>query len=277
MLSPDDVRSGIDVFRALRRRAERDGSQRYVVEGARFVHEAIRTQTRIEAALIAPGLLDRSSSDAAGALVRRGIHVREVTDVEFRELSVAVEPSGVAAIVRQRWTTPARPGRREAPLWLALGHVRSPGNLGTILRTAAAADVAGVLLLDRATDPFDPVAVRASMGAVMAVRLVRMTPSHLAAWSRRVRATVIGTSATARRDYRDLPCSRPRVVMLGCERRGMSPEQRRVCDLSVAIPMAAGTSSLNVAVAAGVLLFAAAGAHRRGHDARPGGVRASGR
>jgi len=131
-------------------------------------------------------------------------------------------PAGVASIVRQRWRPPRRPGEREAPVWLAVGLVRSPGDLGTILRTA----------------------------------LARMTPAHLAAWKRRTGTLVVGTSSTARRDFRDEPRRRPTVVVLGCERRGMSRAQRRACDFTVSIPMAAGVDSLNVGVAAGIVLFA---------------------
>jgi TrmH family RNA methyltransferase len=141
-------------------------------------------------------------------------------------------------------------------VWLALGGIRSAGNLGTILRTALSAGATGALLLDPTTDPFDPVTVRASMGAVLALPLARMTAAHLAAWKRRTGVLVVGSSPDAPRDFRAVPRRRPTVLVLGCERQGMSRSQRRICDLTVSIPMAPGCDSLNVGVAAGILLFA---------------------
>jgi TrmH family RNA methyltransferase len=209
-------------------------------------------------------LLDHGASGAVAALERRCVPIRGATRDEFASVSAAQAPTGVALVVRQRWSAPGRPVGADAPLWLALGAVRSPGNLGTILRTARAAGAAGVLFLDPSTDPFHPTTVRASMGAVLALPLVRMTAGHLAAWKRRTGTLVVGTSSQAPRDFRDLPRPRPTVVMLGCERRGMSRAQRRACDVTVSIPMAPGCDSLNVAVAAGIVLFAV-----RGRSSRP--------
>jgi TrmH family RNA methyltransferase len=243
-------------WRALQSREHRDRTGRYVVEGTRFVRAALRARTPIDAAIVCPDVLDEGARLAVATLRRRAVRVREVTRREFAEASNAEEPTGVAAIVHQRWTAPRRPSRGEAPVWLAIGSIRSRGNLGTILRTAFAAGAAGALFLDPATDPFDPGTVRASMGAVLGLPLARMTPSHLGAWKRRAGVLVVGTSSEAPRDFREVPRRRPTVVIVGCERRGMSRGQRRACDLMVSIPMAPGTDSLNVGVATGIVLFA---------------------
>ena len=255
---PCEAPSGtlLDEIRALARREHRDRTQRYVVEGARFVHEALRTRTPIDGALVCRALLDPGGAHAVDALERRGVPIHRATREEFASVSAAQSPAGVALVVRQRWSAPVRPRPGESPLWLALGEVRSPGNLGTILRTARAAGAAGALFLNPAADPFHPTTVRASMGSVLALPLARMTTEHLVAWKRRTGVLVVGTSADASRDFRDVPRRRPTVVMLGCERRGMSRAQRRVCDVKVSIPMAPGCDSLNVGVAAGIVLFA---------------------
>lgn len=259
MLSGSRPAPGIEEFLDLRRRDHRDLTGRYVIEGARFVHAAIRTRTAIDGAVVCPDLLGSGSRCAVDALRGRGVPVRQIARPEFEAISMAGEASGVAAIVQRHWTPLRRPMACETPVWLALGHIRSPGNLGTLLRTAAAAGVRGVILMDDATDPFHPVTVRASMGAVMSVSLSRMTPAHLAAWKRRTGTVVVGSSSSAPCDFHRLPRRRPLAIVVGCERRGMSRAQRRICDLTVSIPMAAGVDSLNVAVAAGVLLFAARG------------------
>lgn len=259
MLSGDAALRRIENFQALRRRAERDRTGRYVIEGVRFAHEAVRHRVPIHRAIVAPAMLDDSGRAALARLRRATSAVDEIDPRTFRRVSTAGEPSGVAAIVEQRWSPPPRPLRHERAVWVAFGEMRSAGNVGTTLRTAVAAGARGALFLDPSTDPFDPIAVRASMGAVISLPLVRMDLPHLRAWVRRTGALVAGSSAHADRDVDRLPRHRSLVMMLGCERRGMSRAQQRACDLTVRIPMAPGVSSLNVAVAAGVLLFAARG------------------
>ncbi len=256
MLSGDPRRSVVEDIQELRRRERRDALGHYVVEGARFVHEALTTRTPILRAAVAPELCAAPAREAARRLAR-AVEVEEVSAAAFRAFSRADEPSGIAAVVALRRSTLPRPARGATPLWLAFGGLRTPGNVGTTLRTALAAGAAGALFLDARVDPWDPACVRASMGAVLRLPLVRATPQHLAAWARRVGAVVVGTSAHAARTPDALPRRRPTVVLVGCERRGLSRAERRICDVAVRIPMAAGVPSLNVAVAAGVLLFAA--------------------
>ena len=93
------------------------------------------------------------------------------------------------------------------------------------------------------------------MGAIFEQRLVRTGHRHLRTWKRRTRTCVVGTASDARIDYRALSYRRPVVLMMGCEREGLSPEQRAVCDRIVRIPMVGGADSLNLAAAAAVLLY----------------------
>ena len=142
--------------------------------------------------------------------------------------------------------------------WIALETIRSPGNLGTILRTCEAVGAAGLILLrprGAVIDPHDPDVVRASLGAVLSRRLVRATPSELRGWARRSDCVVVGATPKGSHDYRAVSYRRPVVLMLGDERKGLSPRQQALCDVTVRIPMAGRGDSLNVAVAAGVLLY----------------------
>jgi TrmH family RNA methyltransferase len=164
---------------------------------------------------------------------------------------------GLAAVVRQRWTRldALRPDRDDC--WVALDAVQYPGNLGTVLRTADAVGAKGVLLLEASADPHDPASVRASMGALFGLRLVRTGFAELAAWAGRHGVVMIGSSPSAGLDYRTATYRRPLLLLLGGEARGLSAEQLAACDRVVAIPMAGRGDSLNLAVAAGLLLYEA--------------------
>jgi TrmH family RNA methyltransferase len=114
---------------------------------------------------------------------------------------------------------------------------------------------AGAILLGPTTDPYDPAALRASMGAIFSQRLVRATFDEFAAWKRGAPYAVAGTSGAAPHEYRAVAYPRPLVLLMGSEREGLSPQQQALCDLLVSIPMVGRSDSLNLAVATGVVLY----------------------
>ena len=138
---------------------------------------------------------------------------------------------------------------------MALDQVHSPGNLGTILRTGDAVGASGLILLGDAVDPYDPACVRATMGAIFAQRLIRVTAAEFAAWKCRSGCRLVGTSPHAARDYRAVSYPVQTVLFMGGERRGLSNERQRLCDDLVRIPMVGRGDSLNLAIATGVLLY----------------------
>ncbi len=140
--------------------------------------------------------------------------------------------------------------------WLAVETVRSPGNLGTLLRTCLAVGARGVIVIGDA-DVHDPACVRATMGALDALALVRLAPSELVALVRRSGARLIGASPDGQLDFRLSSYTRGTVVLLGSERRGISREMKRACDALVRIPMAGLMDSLNLAVAGSLVLYEA--------------------
>lgn len=167
------------------------------------------------------------------------------------------EPQGIGAPVPARWGSIHAPFRPPRSLWLGVDEIRAPGNLGTMLRTACAAGATGALFLGDGAEPFDPRCVRATMGAVFALPIARAGERDIAAWRRRTGGRVVGADGSTRVDYRDVSYRGPTVLMLGCERRGLSDRQRALCDALVSIPMREGIDSLDVGAAAAVLLYEA--------------------
>jgi TrmH family RNA methyltransferase len=248
--------ASIKRIRALRQRKERERSGLYFIEGIRIVAEAIQTGAALETLVVAPELL---SSDFARQVVaeqqQAGVLCLEVSAPVFRSLSAKEGPQGIGAVLRQHWE-PLEHLRLEAGQhWLALESVQDPGNLGTIARTCDAVGCAGMLLLGASTDPYDPAALRASMGALFSLRLTRTSFAAFAAWKQQHGYRVVGTSDAAACSYRSIDYTSPLVLLLGSERQGLSAEQQAVCDEVVSIPMVGRSDSLNLAVAAGVLLY----------------------
>jgi TrmH family RNA methyltransferase len=139
--------------------------------------------------------------------------------------------------------------------WVVLENVRSPGNFGSLIRTSEAIGGAGFILIGPHIDPFDPNVVRASMGAIFRQRFVRTTHGSLRNWLRRHRCVVVGASPEGPIDLHRFDFPRPTILLLGEERRGLTPFQRGLCRRLVRIPMAGAADSLNVAIAGSLLLY----------------------
>jgi TrmH family RNA methyltransferase len=185
---------------------------------------------------------------------QKGVEYLEVTADVFETLASKDAAQGIGAVVRQRWEELER-----APLagdcWLALEAIHYPGNLGTILRTSDAVGAAGTILLGPTTDPYDPAAVRASMGAIFTQRLIRAGLGEFAAWAQRHGCRVVGTAPGAALDYQSITYKPPLVLLMGSEPRGLSAEGLGLCDTVVSIPMIGNNDSLNLSVAASVMLY----------------------
>ncbi|WP_298817856.1 TrmH family RNA methyltransferase [Chloroflexus sp.] len=245
----------IKMLRALRQRKARDEQGRYLIEGIRLVAEAIQCNAPLDMLIVAPELLTSAfAHELVANYAATGGRVLTVSAAVFASLAEKEHPQGIAAVGRIEYTA-----LESFPMaqvgWIALVEVADPGNLGTILRTADSAGFSGVILVGATTDPFDPAAVRASMGALFSQRLARADWGHLVAWCRAHGIGLVGSSDRGALDYRTATYPRPLVLALGSEREGLSADQLANCDCVVRIPMRGRSDSLNLAVAAGVLMY----------------------
>jgi TrmH family RNA methyltransferase len=145
--------------------------------------------------------------------------------------------------------------RTTAPIWLVAERLRDPGNLGTILRTGDAVAAGGLILLDDCVDPFSVEAVRASMGALFTVPVVRTTWDEFQPWLRAGPGQLVGLSLDTDSDYRAARYAAPTFLLTGNEAQGMPPHMAAECDLLVKIPMLGKADSLNAAVATAVMVY----------------------
>lgn len=240
----------------LRQHKERQKSGLFYIEGIRIVVEAVQQAADIEMLVTAPGLL---TSPVAQPVVEqqraRGVTVLETSNEVFERLALKENPQGLAAVVRQRWTQLEEISPQPGADWVALDAVQDPGNLGTILRTSDAVGAAGVILLDQSTDPYDPTALRASMGAIFTQRIVKTSLAAFAAWKKASGLPLIGTSGASQQDYHQSRYPNPMVLLMGSERQGLLPPHLQLCDQVVRIPMQGRSDSLNLAVATAVMLY----------------------
>jgi RNA methyltransferase, TrmH family len=253
-----------------RKHRRREGA--FVVEGVQPVWQAVEAGADLEVLVVAPGLLgDSPAAQMVANQEQAGVRVARVTSDLFARVSSREGPSGLAAIVRARVPGLATLGVAPGSVFAALHEIGNPGNLGTIIRTANAAGVAGVVLVGPATDPFDPVAVKASMGALFTTPIAHVeTVADFFAWSAASGVTVVTTSAKAGVSFWDAAYPRPLALLLGAEGPGLPAGVLAAGDVQVRIPMAGTAESLNLAVAAGLLLYQACKPGLSGKPRTPG-------
>ena len=258
---PDLISSTANpLVKRIRLLGERKGRRRegaFFVDGIAPVWAAIDAGAAIEALIVAPDLL---TSEPARRMVAeqegRGVRVARVTPAVFAAVSEREGPSGLAAIVRARSARLDDLAVAPDAVFVALHDIGNPGNLGTILRTADAAGAAGVILLGETVDSFHPAAVKASMGALFAVPTAHVAdPGRFFDWAAERGVAVVTTSARAPDEHWTAPLRPPLALLLGSEGEGLPADLLARGDLRVRIPMAGTTSSLNLAVAAGILLY----------------------
>ncbi len=246
----------IKQIRRLAERKERQQTGLFYIEGLRIVGEAVERDWKIVHLIASPELL---SSLFGRQLVENfrsaGGSVLEVSADVFRSLSAKDGPQGIGAVVEQRWTQIEEVALKEKQLWVALDSIQDPGNLGAILRTLDAVGGRGVILLDHSTDPYDPAAVRGSMGAVFSLDIVKTSFPRFAEWKRVQRIPLIGTSDKAASDYHTADYPDLFILLMGSERQGLQERHLMLCDQVVRIPMLGRSDSLNLAVATAVILY----------------------
>lgn len=237
--------------RALRQKKARVESGLFLVEGIHPVGEAIAAGWDVDSLLYAPGLL--TSEFAHDLITRLSIEPQPVSAQVMESLADKENPQGIIAVVRQRHQhlSAIRPSKMVA----ALVSPQDPGNVGTILRTLDAVGVGTLFVLDGGVELYHPTVIRASMGTIFWKQIVQTSFNEFVGWARREGYQLIGTSARGDVEYQTFVPHLPWVLVLGNEQKGLSAEQIKSCDVTVSLPMKGRVSSLNLSVAAGILLY----------------------
>ncbi|HVN02260.1 MAG TPA: RNA methyltransferase [Caulobacteraceae bacterium] len=248
----------VKAVRALHMRKAREESGRFLAEGLKIVTEAVELGRAPRILLFGPDARGHPLlRQALAATERAGGEALEVSREILGKISRRENPQTVLAVFEQAFTPLGALQPDKAPCWVALEAVRDPGNLGTIVRTADAAGCGGVILVGECCDPFSVEAVRATMGSIFAVKIARATAAEFLAWRAGWPGTVVGTLLSATTDFRAADYARPALILMGNEQAGLTPELASACDVTVKIPMRGRADSLNLAVATGVMIYAA--------------------
>lgn len=247
----------LTTIRDLHRRRGRERRGLALAEGVRLVEEALAARVPCRAVVVSPAL---EHTDRGKALARRiqdlGVERKEVSDEELAKLSATEHPQGVLAVIAPRpWALDDIVVGKRTVL-VVLDALQDPGNVGTIIRTAASLGASGVIALPGTAELTNPKTLRASMGALFRLPSVAATEDAVRPWLEAHKITVAATAMDGRPfDAPSLP--HPVALVVGNEGAGLSSALGREATLKLSIPLVPGAESLNVAVAAGIFLHGA--------------------
>lgn len=245
----------LSLARDLRRRKARERQSLFVVEGVRAVEELLRSALAIRGALVAPQLAEAPrGATLTAALTERSVAVQSVDHREFASAAETESPQGILAIAEVPARTLENLPAGDGAL-IILDGVQDPGNAGAILRTAAALGARGTVSLPGTVDLWNAKVIRAAMGAHFSHYAFDSTWDALSSYLQRTGTTLLAADATGQ-----APDELPRffshvALVFGNEGAGLSSSVASAAAHRVGIPLRGGVESLNVAVAAGILLY----------------------
>ncbi len=237
-------------------RKHRRQSGLFVAEGLKLATDALEAGWGVRYLALGPEARENKIAlEAAAKAKARGALILEVNTAVLGAITRRDNPQMVVGVYEQQTLKLSDIDPQMATTWIALDRVRDPGNLGTIIRTGDAVGATGVILIDDTTDPFAVETVRATMGSLFHMPIVRCTADEFVEFRRSWPGLVVGTHLRGTKDYRAVAYKEPVILMMGNEQAGLSDKLADTCSDLVKIPQAGQADSMNLAVATAVMLY----------------------
>lgn len=240
----------------LRIKKYRNINNAFIVEGMRSTEEVLNSGWDILRAFVDISIGSERLNETADKLEALGIPVLAVTTDVMQKISDTDTPQGILAVVRRKKIELREFEHLDNGLLLVLDEIRDPGNLGTIIRTADAAGISGIILLEGCADLYAPKTVRATMGSVfhLPIKNEQGKPDFIK-WCADNNWSIWSTSLEGGNSIYNEEVKKKTVVVMGNEAEGVSPDFLLASEKRIYIPMQGKAESLNVAVATGIILF----------------------
>lgn len=251
-------------------RKERNETGLFLIEGYRELKRAVEGGVTLKTVFICPKLF--LGSNESGLIEQARCNHAEIIvchENVFAKLSYRDRPDGLVAVAVQM----QRPlsalmdqlATKKDPFLIIAEAIEKPGNLGTILRSADAAGVDGVIVCDRCTDIYNPNVVRASVGTLFTIPVVEATSAETLSWLRQKGIQIVAATPSAETEFTEVNLTKGIAIAVGTEQLGLSDQWMHAADLKVRIPMHGIADSLNVATATTLLLYEAVRQRKYSH------------
>lgn len=240
------------------KRNEREREDLFLIEGFRELSRAASAHLKIESLFICPELfLGENEKQLIAEIKKAGAKIFDCTEAVFRKISYRDRPDGLIAISQQMHHALDDLGKiaKKNPFYVVAEGIEKPGNLGTILRSSDATAVDGVIVSDRQTDIHNPNVVRASVGTLFTRPVVEVEGELALNWLKKKGIRIAAATPSAHLEYTQADFRGPIAIVVGTEQYGLSKRWLQGADIQVKIPMLGASDSLNVAMAATLLLY----------------------
>lgn len=248
----------IKMIRSLYRRKQRWTKKLFLIEGIKIVEECIDINHPIENIVYSDDLF---SAQGGEALFNRIKHDRRLINIPsklYREISDTETPQGILAVVKFEINSITNASIGDNPFILLLDKVKDPGNMGTIIRTADAFGIDGIIVTDGCVDVYNPKVVRATMGSIFRVPIYNETNgAEIIKKLKDKGMTIYSTSLEESRYIQNVDFNKSCVLIIGNESRGVSSDIIALADRLIKIPMLGGAESLNAAIASSIIMYEA--------------------
>jgi len=244
---------------ALRNRRDREETGLTLLEGYRELTRALEYGMTLRECFFCPAqFLGENELPLLDNLAAHGVEVFEVPDHILRQLAYRERPEGLIATAVMKEHRLEDLPVRDGGFYLVAEAIEKPGNLGSMLRSADAAGVDGLILCDKGTDIYNPNVIRASTGALFSVPLAVTDSASALAWLRQHGLRTLAATPHTEQNYTEIDMKAGIAIVVGREQTGLTDFWMNQADLQVKIPMLGKIDSLNVATATTILLYEAA-------------------
>lgn len=242
----------IKELKLLSEKKHRDRLNLFIADGLRFVSE-IPDDMKVEKMIFSSSFVLKNDISA----FKKRTKCYEVSDRLFREISETESPQGIMAVCEKMDFDTEKIIRKDG-FYIIAEELNDPGNLGTIIRTAYAAGVDGVILSKGSVDLYNPKVLRSTMGAIFKIPIIQNADiEYIISVMKNKKINIYAAHLKGKTYHYNLDLRHGCAFMLGNEARGLSDKSAAMCDQLVKIPMPGGAESLNASVAAAVLIYEA--------------------
>lgn len=241
------------VFKECKKLKERKGrtkAKKYLIEGIRLIEEAFKANSKVDFLILSPEG-EKRLSEYDSKIIPRDIKTYIIKDELFKELCETEKPQGVMAVINMEENKVLDSGS----FYILCDKVQDPGNLGTIIRTAHAVGVDGIILTKGTVDIYNDKVIRSTMGSMFHVPICYDNDLSLIKSLKEKGFSILATSLEGERDFFKEDLRGNIIVTVGNEGNGVSDEIYDISDKKVKIPMPGNAESLNVAIATGIVLY----------------------
>jgi RNA methyltransferase, TrmH family len=241
----------IKEIKKLKEKKYRSEKRLFIIEGFRFVEEALKSSFHIETICVSENSLSKLSDYGLENHLEGNVKVISLAEGIFNTLSSTESPQGILAIVRMKSSEVFNNTNN----YVLIDKVQDPGNLGTIIRTAHAAGCSGVILTKGTVDLYNEKTLRSTMGSIFNIPIIEDKDLSFTKELRNNGYKLVCSSLDTEYNFYDIDLTQKLIISVGNEGNGISKELYDISDIKVKIPMPGGAESLNVAVAASIMIY----------------------